>query len=107
MLPLNKLGRILCKHLLAQPTAEVLFNHKVVSLGQDQEKAWVEVELASGEKEKYEADYIIGCDGANSQIRRSLFGDLAFPGKTWDEQLVATNVSILHSHPTVVTMYPK
>ncbi|KFY94446.1 hypothetical protein V500_03255 [Pseudogymnoascus sp. VKM F-4518 (FW-2643)] len=91
MLPLNKLGRILYKHLLAQPTAEVLFNHKVVSLGQDQEKAWVEVELASGEKEKYEADYIIGCDGANSQIRRSLFGDLAFPGKTWDEQLVATN----------------
>lgn len=104
MLPLNKLGRILYKHLLAQSTAEVLFNHKVVSQGQDAEKAWVEVDLAGGEKKTYEADYIIGCDGANSQVRRSLFGDLAFPGKTWDEQLVATNVSIL---PSRLTVYPR
>ncbi|OBT71371.1 hypothetical protein VF21_09433 [Pseudogymnoascus sp. 05NY08] len=105
MLPLNKLGHILYKHLLAQPAAEVLFNHKVVSQGQDAEKAWVEVKLAGGEIKNYEADYIIGCDGANSQVRRSLFGDRAFPGKTWDEQLVATNASSLPSQLATVTYY--
>ena len=102
MLPLDKLGRILFRHLAAQPTAEVLFSHKVVSQGQDVNKAWVEAKISDGETKKFEADYIVGCDGANSQIRRSLFGDLAFPGRTWDEQLVATNVSInLHSYFTI------
>ncbi|TVY45823.1 FAD-dependent monooxygenase [Lachnellula subtilissima] len=89
-LPLDKLGRILYKHLKLQPNAEVLWQHKVTSLGQSDDKAWVEVETPTGTK-RMEADYIVGCDGATSQIRRSLFGDLNFPGKTWDEQIVATN----------------
>lgn len=49
------------------------------------------VQTPAGE-EKFSADYIVGCDGASSQIRRSLFGNLDFPGRTWDEQIVATNV---------------
>lgn len=92
-LPLDKLGNILYKHLQLQPSAEVLWQHKVLSLGQVGGNAWVEVETPTGIK-RMEADYIVGCDGANSQIRRSLFGDLNFPGKTWDEQIVATNVSL-------------
>jgi 2-polyprenyl-6-methoxyphenol hydroxylase-like FAD-dependent oxidoreductase len=91
-LPLNKLGQILYKHLQAQPSADVRFGHKVVAQGQDDREAWVEVELADGARERFAADYVVGCDGANSQIRRTLFGDMAFPGKTWDQQLVATNV---------------
>ena len=64
---------------------------KVMDIGQDEDKAWVEVEKADGRK-RFEADYVVGCDGANSQVRRCLFGK-SFPGKTWDEQIVATNVS--------------
>ena len=90
-LPLNKLGKILYEHISREPTATVSWGHKVVGLGQDDDKAWVDVETPEGPK-KLEAEYIIGCDGANSQIRRSLFGDFEFPGKTWDEQIVATNV---------------
>ncbi|KAK5311057.1 hypothetical protein LTR93_011844 [Exophiala xenobiotica] len=36
------------------------------------------------------ADYVVGCDGANSLIRSSLLGD-DFPGSTWDLQIIATN----------------
>lgn len=40
----------------------------------------------------HEADYIVGCDGANSIVRRNLFGDMVFPGFTWDKQIVATSM---------------
>ncbi|EXJ64467.1 hypothetical protein A1O7_00803 [Cladophialophora yegresii CBS 114405] len=89
-LPLNRLGRILMDHIGRQPTATVSWSHEVKSIGQDENKAWVTVQTPDGEK-TLEAEYIIGCDGANSQVRRSLFGDWEFPGKTWDEQIVATN----------------
>lgn len=90
-LPLNRLGQLLLEHLKALPSAEIKWNYRVTGLGQDESKAWVNVTSLDDEI-KLEADYIVGCDGANSQIRRSLFGDMNFPGKTWDEQIVATNV---------------
>ncbi len=90
-LPLNKLGSILYRHLSAEPLAIISWNHKVTAIGQDDNKAWVDVETLEGQQ-RLEASYIVGCDGANSQIRRSLFGEWAFPGRTWDEQIVATNV---------------
>lgn len=80
---------------------EVLMQHSVQSLDQDKDKAWVDVKLPSGEVKKFEADYIVGCDGANSQIRRALFGDWEFPGTTWPKQIIATNVSHLSQHSTL------
>ncbi|KAL3426711.1 FAD binding domain-containing protein [Phlyctema vagabunda] len=90
-LPLDHLGRILAKHLERQPTAHVKYGHKVVKLEQNEHSATVFVETKDGTT-KMSADFIVGCDGANSQIRRSLFGDWEFPGKTWDQQVIATNV---------------
>ncbi len=92
VLPLNHLCKILYSHLEAQPSAKVQWNHKVVDIGQDGDKAWVMVETPEGHQ-KHEADYIIGCDGANSQVRRSLFGDLNYPGETLNAQIIATNVN--------------
>lgn len=91
-LPLNDLSRILLARLEKQPTASVRWQCKVVGLGQDEMRAWLDLETATG-KERLFASYIAGCDGANSQVRRSLFGDWEFPGRTWNEQIVATNVS--------------
>lgn len=65
-----------------------------MTIGQSEDKSWVEVQTGN-ELKRLEVDYIVGCDGANSQIRKSLFGDWNFPSKTWDEQIVATNVSVL------------
>lgn len=93
-LPLNKLGQIIYNHLNRCPSATVSWGQKVVSVGQDENTAWVDIDTPQGRKTLH-AKYIVGCDGANSQVRRSLFGDLNFPGKTWDEQIVATNVSVL------------
>ncbi|VUC37790.1 unnamed protein product [Clonostachys rosea] len=89
-LPLDQLGKLLREHITKYEGIRVLFDHKVVQIDQNADEARVDVETPSGRK-TFKADYIIGCDGANSQIRRSLFGDWEFPGKTWQYQIVATN----------------
>jgi 2-polyprenyl-6-methoxyphenol hydroxylase-like FAD-dependent oxidoreductase len=88
-LPLDQLDVILLEHFLAAGNTEVLWNHKVVSIEQDENQARVQVEG----KGSFAADYVVGCDGANSQIRRSLFGDWNYPGETLQAQIIATNVS--------------
>ncbi|KAJ5950824.1 uncharacterized protein N7479_009237 [Penicillium vulpinum] len=90
-LPLNKLHEVLEGHLKNYPDIEVLFNNKVVSVGQDESTSWVIVETPEGKK-TLNAQYIVGCDGASSIVRRSLFTNAGFDGFTWEEQLVATNV---------------
>jgi 2-polyprenyl-6-methoxyphenol hydroxylase-like FAD-dependent oxidoreductase len=92
-LPLDRLDVLLLKHFLAVPGNEILWNHKVVSIDQDEDEARVHVETPEGKK-TFGADYVVGCDGANSQIRRSLFGDLNYPGETLQKQIIATNVSV-------------
>lgn len=98
-LPLDQLDELLLQHFLRVPNAEVLWRHKVVSIDQDENQARVHIETPGG-KATLSADYIIGCDGANSQIRRSLFGDLNYPGETLTKQIIATNVSGWPGAPT-------
>lgn len=93
-LPLDELLPLMVDHLSRYPAGKVLLNHEVISIGQDEHKAWVDVQTPEGEK-RFQADYVVGCDGANSKIRRELFGN-SFPGFTWDKQIVATNASIPH-----------
>ena len=90
-LPLNQLGQLLLDHLARYPSAKILWSHEVVGIEQNENEATVIAKTPEGEK-TFSADYIIGCDGANSKVRRSLFGDWTFPGFTWEEQIVATNV---------------
>lgn len=76
----------------------ITWGQKVVALGgteEDAEAAWVECESANGEGERrrWTADFVVGCDGGNSSVRRLMFVYGSFPGFTWDEQIVATNVS--------------
>ena len=90
-MPMQDLDQLMLDLFLEKYNGQVSWEHKVTGLGQDENKAWVDVETPQGNT-KVEADYIIGCDGANSQIRKSLFGN-EYPGFTWDAQIVATNVS--------------
>jgi len=103
-LPLNQVSKIIMKHILEQPTARVSWGHNVIDIGQTDEEAWVDAETCKGTK-RLTADYIVGCDGARSIVRRKLFGADDFPGHTLEEQIVATNVSVcvLSNIPRLLT----
>ena len=95
--PLDRLGPLLYRHAQQSSNIRVHWSRPVVKIDQDSESAWVEVESPEGIY-KMSADYVVGCDGARSIVRRQLFGE-DFPGFTWEEQIVATNVfSALPSH---------
>lgn len=104
-LPLQDLDKLMLDLFVEKYNGNILWKHKVVDVGQDEKKAWIDVEAPDGKK-RLEADYIVGCDGANSAVRRALFGN-EYPGFTWDAQIIATNVSVRsrvepHSLNTVV-----
>ncbi|KAK2057696.1 FAD/NAD(P)-binding domain-containing protein [Colletotrichum caudatum] len=88
-LPQKDLLEILVKRVENNPLVTLSWNHKVLGVGQDETKGWVDVETPEGQS-RIEADYVVGCDGAHSTVRKSLFGS-DFPGKTWDVQLVSTD----------------
>lgn len=90
-LPLDALLPLLQSHLDRYENARTLLGHEVLGLGQDGERVWIDVKTPDGEK-RMSATYVVGCDGANSKVRREVFGTGKFPGKTWDVQIVATNV---------------
>lgn len=90
--PLQELDKLMLDRFVEKYNGEVKWLHKVLDVGQDADKAWVDVETPDGTS-RIEADYIVGCDGANSGVRRALFGD-EFPGFTWDAQIIATNVRL-------------
>lgn len=96
--PLGELCALVKEHLDRRPNAEIKHLHKVIRIDQTEDRAQVWAETPQGEQQ-FEADYIVGCDGASSQVRRALFGD-DFPGRTWDEQIVATNVRL--KYPLVI-----
>lgn len=92
VLPLHQLGEILYTHIQKQQTAKVKWSHRVVSVGQNEDVSWVDVETPNG-IQRLEADYVIGCDGASSTVRRELFGP-EYPGETLNAQIIATNVCL-------------
>lgn len=97
VLPLRELLIIIYKHARRLENVSIQFNKNVTAIKQDDEKASVTVSLPGGSTEQHDGDFAVGCDGANSIVRRSLFGDWEFPGFTWDQTLVATNVGAHYS----------
>ena len=91
VLPLGMLGALLLEHVERHDNLTVRWDANVVAVVNGEGKCWAVVKGKDGVEERVEGDYLVGCDGANSQVRRTLFGN-EFPGKTWDAQIVATNV---------------
>ncbi|KAJ9616457.1 hypothetical protein H2200_000175 [Cladophialophora chaetospira] len=97
ILPLNEIIKIIYRHCIEKGNGlvEIKFNHKVVGAAQDANSAWVDVEAgAEGEvkeQKRYTADYVVGCDGATSTVRKTLFGR-DWPGQTFDFRLLVQNV---------------
>lgn len=83
----------------------VTWGQKVIALGgmeDDADEAWAETEDAeTGKTTRHTAGFLVGCDGGNSSVRRLMF-DGRFPGFTWEEQIVATNVSLSSAPPSAL-----
>ncbi|MEO0062367.1 MAG: Para-nitrophenol 4-monooxygenase [Pseudomonadota bacterium] len=83
------LAELVMQHLARLPNTEVLWNHTVKALAQSGNKARLAVDTDDGEV-WFEADWIIGTDGARSTVRKLL--GVEFEGFTWPDRFVATNI---------------
>lgn len=99
-LPMQDLDALLLDLFLTKYNGKVSWRHRVTKVDQNETSAWAEIEVLTGDLDltkatvsetvRIGADYVVGCDGANSIVRKSLFGS-EYPGKTWDAQIIATN----------------
>jgi 3-(3-hydroxy-phenyl)propionate hydroxylase len=80
-----KLTRILLDQLRGQPGFEIMFDARVQQLEQDGAGVTVTVERG-GRAETLTGRWLIGADGARSDVRHSL--GIAFDGFTWPERFL-------------------
>ncbi|KAK5197799.1 hypothetical protein LTR92_002044 [Exophiala xenobiotica] len=95
ILPLNQIIQIMYRHCMEKINGlvTVKFNHRVINVGQHADHTWVEVQAGEGDakkKKRFTADYVVGCDGATSAVRKALFGR-EWPGQTFDCRLLVQN----------------
>ncbi len=86
----HKLAEVALAHLDRHaPQAEMHWNAEVIDLAQDADGVTVTAQTPGG-KRSFRARWAIGADGGRSAVRQ-LAGQ-PFPGKTWPERFVATNL---------------
>jgi 3-(3-hydroxy-phenyl)propionate hydroxylase len=77
----HKLASMAIARLREMPHAEVLMGARVTGLSQDDDRVTVQTE-----NQTLAADYVIGCDGGRSTVRKSL--GIEFEGYTWPERFL-------------------
>ena len=86
----HKLSEIGLKRLAAMPNAEVRLGTSVVDVSQDADSARIVATSGMG-PEEHSFDYVVGCDGGRSTVRKCL--GIGFEGYTWPERfLVLTSL---------------
>ena len=78
-----KFARMLAGKLDSHRHSSVLFNRKLINFTEGDHKVTLNVDH-HGTNEQYQCDYLIGADGANSIVRRSL--GIEFSGFTYEEK---------------------
>ena len=88
----HTVAKIILEHCQKQPSFNILWNHRYVGAKQTTLDQPVEaVAVGPVGEEFFKCDYLIGCDGAGSAVRRSLC--IPFEGFTWNDfRFVASNV---------------
>jgi 3-(3-hydroxy-phenyl)propionate hydroxylase len=84
----SKLTAILCDQLRRHPDFAIAFDSPVRAVGQDESGVHVTVER-NGRSETHSGRWLIGADGARSDVRRSL--GIAFEGFTWPERFLVVS----------------
>ena len=78
-----KFARMLAEKLDNHRHSSVLFNRKLIKFTEEGNKVRLDVDH-HGVNERYQCDYLIGADGANSIVRRNL--GIEFSGFTYEEK---------------------
>ena len=84
----SKLTRILLKNLAKNPDFEIVFSSAVCQVDQDSSSVTVTIDR-EGRTDTQTGRWLIGADGARSDIRRSLAID--FEGFTWPERFLVVS----------------
>ncbi|MGF6701332.1 3-(3-hydroxy-phenyl)propionate hydroxylase [Paraburkholderia sp. MM5496-R1] len=82
--------RVLYDGLQRFPHVEVLFGHTVDSFTQDGSGVTIEAQHAQSGRRTIRASYMVGADGGNSFVRRTL--DVPFEGRTKPNQWIVVDV---------------
>ncbi|GLQ53338.1 FAD-dependent oxidoreductase [Devosia nitrariae] len=80
-----KTAQIVLRHLQAEPLAEVLFDHDVLSFVAHDDRVEVTAGTPDGER-RFEGRYLVGADGGRSTVRKG--ANIEFEGFTWAEQFL-------------------
>jgi len=81
----HKLSKIGLRRLASVSNVDVRLGTRVVDVAQDAGSARVTVSGPGGE-EQHAFDYVVGCDGGRSTVRKCL--DVDFEGYTWPERFL-------------------
>ena len=81
----SKLTRILLDQLICQPNFQIEFGSAVQGVTQDRNDVEITIQR-NGRNERRRARWLIGADGARSDVRRSL--GIEFQGFTWPERFL-------------------
>jgi 2-polyprenyl-6-methoxyphenol hydroxylase-like FAD-dependent oxidoreductase len=92
ILPQNRTEALLLEGTIAAGLVEALLEHKVVSFEQDTNGVSVEVAGPDGVTQTYHGQYLVGCDGAHSIVRKSLGWELQ--GKTYPTRVLLADIRI-------------
>ena len=84
-----KLTRILHDGLRGDPNFEIAFDARVASVEQDVSGVTVGLEREEGRQERCRGRWLIGADGARSEVRRAL--EIGFEGFTWPERFLVAS----------------
>jgi 3-(3-hydroxy-phenyl)propionate hydroxylase len=84
----SKLTRILHQQLSAKAEFELQFNARVIDASQDRPGVDIAIER-NGRTERRSGRWLIGADGARSEVRRA--AGIEFPGFTWPERFLVVS----------------
>ena len=83
--------RVLFEGLARFDTVKVLFSRELEGFEQSDSGVQLTLKGADGRRECLKAQYLIGCDGGNSLVRRSL--NISFEGKTAPNQWIVVDIA--------------
>jgi 2-polyprenyl-6-methoxyphenol hydroxylase-like FAD-dependent oxidoreductase len=92
ILPQNRTEALLLDAVRATGLSNSLLDHKAIGFEQDANGVSVDVADPSGAIQTYRGQYLVGCDGAHSTVRKALGWELE--GKTYPTRVMLIDIRI-------------